>query len=173
MDTIVTYFNSFLALDWMGIFRVVRIVFVILNILLIGIFVFAWRQAWKYRPQFQYPKKKKIDVSQGSLVNIKDDWEKILEKMKSDAPQVLTIAIIDADKLVDDVLQMLGFPGEHVADRLDKLGRTQKLKTLDSLWQAHRIRNNLVHATGFQISPRQAREVITTYEKFFKEIKVL
>lgn len=173
MDTVISYFNIVMGIDWMEVFRFARVLFIVINIILIAVFVFAWRRAWKYRPQFSYPKKKKVDVSQGSLIHIGDEWGKILEKAKSDSSQVLTVVIIDADKLVDDVLRMLGFPGEHVAERLDKLGRSQTLKTIDSLWQAHRIRNNLVHATGFQISPRQAREVLNAYERFFKEIKVL
>lgn len=173
MESLLSYFQFFSNINWREIFYVSRVVFIILDVfLIIGIF-FVIKKSWHYRPDFRYPRRKKVDISQGSLINISDDWKKIMDRAQNESPQVLTLAIIDADKLVDDTLRMLGFTGEHVAERLERLGKSQKMKTLNSLWQAHRIRNNLVHATGFQIASRQAREVLSAYEDFFKELKVL
>lgn len=166
-------YRFIIGFDWYEIFSAVRLIFIVLIILLIIGIVFTWKEAWKFRPRYGYPKKKAIDVLHGSLINIEDDWKRIMERAESDSPQVLTIAIIDADKLLDDTLRMLGFTGEHVAERLEKLGKVKKLKTLDTLWQAHRIRNNLVHATGFRISSNQAHDILRAYEDFFKELKVL
>ncbi len=166
-------YNIVVGFDWYGTFSVARVVFIILIFALIVGIVLTWRGAWRFRPAYGYPKKKAIDVSQGSLINIGDDWKKIMDRAESDSPQVLTIAIIDADKLLDDALRMLGFAGEHVAERLEKLGKLKELKTLDTLWQAHRIRNNLVHATGFRISSNQARDVLRAYEDFFRELRIL
>jgi len=57
---------------------------------------------------------------------------------------------------VDDILKRMGLPGEHMADRLERID-TGDVKTLDALWAAHRARNNLVHSPGYVMNERDAR----------------
>jgi len=45
--------------------------------------------------------------------------------------------------------------------------------TLDKLWEAHRVRNNLVHTPDFNIPQAKAEEVVGDYEAFLKEVKAL
>ncbi|MDP3975076.1 MAG: hypothetical protein Q8P88_02220, partial [Candidatus Jorgensenbacteria bacterium] len=82
------------------------------------------------------------------------------------------LAIIEADKLVDDALKTSGLQGEHMADRLEKL-RVEDYPTLDRLWRAHRVRNELVHTPDFGINEGDAKDVLRVYEKFLKELGAL
>jgi len=174
MQAIQSFFFGITATNWVPTLIEVRTVFIVLDILvLIGI-VFFWRKGLELKADLRYPKRHRAEISPESNVNVREAWGKIVGKTEeSQTPETFTLAIIEADKLLDDVLRLLGFQGEHLAERLDQLEHRKKTKTIEKLWQAHRIRNNLVHAQGFNINSAQAREVLGAYENFFREIKVI
>lgn len=53
------------------------------------------------------------------------------------------MAIINADKLLDDALKLMGFKGKTMGERLVAAQRT--LSDNDSVWFGHKLRNKLVH----------------------------
>jgi hypothetical protein len=165
MDTI----NS---VPWTQIFSIARGIFIIANILLVVFFVFSLAKSRHYRPKFtllpRRPRKQPTLKSEA----LREHWQAILRKLESGGSEAMKIAIIEADSLVGDILQRLDYTGEHLADRLAKLS-IEDFPSVEKLWQAHRIRNELVHAPGFEISPSHAEEIISVYESFLKEAGVL
>jgi len=73
---------------------------------------------------------------------------------------------------VDAVLKDYGFPGEHLADRLMSF-TPEDMKSLNRLWDAHRVRNDIVHRPGAGISVGEGKKAIESYEAFLKELEVL
>ena len=59
-----------------------------------------------------------------------------------------------------------------MADRLEQLDLTQ-INTLDNIWRAHRLRNQLVHTPGYSVNQVDAQRFLKYYEDFLKEIGVL
>jgi hypothetical protein len=53
------------------------------------------------------------------------------------------MAIINADKLLDDALKITGFKGKTMGERLVAAQRT--LSDNDGVWFGHKLRNKLVH----------------------------
>ena len=156
------------------IFSLLHDVFVALDIgLFVGI-VYVLIELAPFRPKFVNNPRKLIvrekRVSTLANAELTAKWKHILEKAESAPPQSLTLAIIEADSFVDDILKQLGYQGEHMADRLDKISAVD---SLDGLWKAHRVRNDVVHTPGYQISPADARRFLNDYEAFLKEMGVL
>jgi len=151
---------------------VVKIVFLVLDVLLLGIFIFALNKSWQFRPKLKpfLKKPKKVPVFNTEI--FKEHWNNILESLKTDTPEARKFAIIAADALVDDVLKNLGYKGESTSDRLAQLS-SYGFPLAEKLLQAHRIRNELAHTPGFDITPQDARVLIEIYEKFLKEVGVL
>lgn len=158
--------------QWVEIWHSMRAFFFFLDLVLAVAFLATFIVSLKYRPHLRpsYGHAKKTLTLRDELM--KERWAAIVKKASEGAPDALKISVIDGDKLADDVLKQLGLAGEHMADRLEKLS-SQELKSLDRLWRAHRLRNNLVHTPGFQISISEARKAIEDYESFLKEVKVL
>lgn len=172
MDYLASFLDSFLDFPWRDAYGVVRTVFIVLDAALFVGFIYALVKAFEYRPKFYrnlQSSAKKIIVKDPTLIK---RWAGILEKSKFNPPQSFVLAIIEADKFVDDILKRMGLQGEHMADRLERLS-TSDLKTLEKLWRVHKIRNELVHSPDFEISPRDAGEVLETYEEFLREIDVV
>jgi hypothetical protein len=63
-------------------------------------------------------------------------------------------------------------PGEHLADRLSNLDQDD-IKSMNRVWRAHRLRNDLVHTPGFAVSPSDAQQAMDDYEAFLKEMEVI
>ena len=96
-------------------------------------------------------------------------WEEILKHIESTREAEWKFAVIEADKLVDDLLKSSGFPGETMGERLMNIDKTQ-LITLDSLWDAHKTRNRLVHDTNYFLRYAEAKRAVSLYEETLKEL---
>jgi len=154
------------------IWLVIKIIFLVLDILLVGIFIYALASSWQFRPKLKAFLKKPKKAPTLKTEMFKDHWNNILENLNFNTPESRKFAIIAADALVDDVLKHLGYKGEHTADRLAQLN-TRDFPSAEKLWRAHRVRNELTHTPGFDISPNQAKSLIEIYESFLKEVGVL
>ena len=175
LDSIFMTILDFLkSVDWISIFNTLRIIFVILDVILIWAFIYVFFQALKCRPKFLplHYVRRGIEKELIDKKEFKNRWEKILERVYSGRPEARLVAIIEADKMADDLLKNMGFIGEHMADRLMQISK-EELKTLDKLWEAHKIRNDLVHTPGFEISESHAKDVLRNYRDFFEEVKVI
>jgi hypothetical protein len=99
-------------------------------------------------------------------------WEEVKRHAASFEEGQWKFSIIEADKLLDDVLRALGYPGESVGDRL-KFIRKENLPSLDALWHAHRLRNRLVHEPGYTLSRDDMEEAIRNYKIALQELGAL
>lgn len=159
---------------WSGFTHGVRNVFLFLNILVVAAFTVTFFFAARYRPKFvRRPSRPKHPAPlEAKREAMRARWQRILAKAAANPPQSYVLAIIEADKCVDDVLKDLGLSGEHMADRLEQLDASD-FKTFEKLWRAHRVRNELVHTPDFGIDPTDAKEILEIYEAFLKELEIL
>ncbi len=170
--------NFFLKLGdsgfWLSVYYGARVIFIILDTILLGGLIFVFQKALPFRPDLRIHggggHEKKIPTLRDAVT--KERWEAIRKKVASGTLESMKLAIIDADKIVDDVLKRLGLQGTHMADRLEQI-RPDELRSLEGLWRAHRLRNELVHTPGFELRPETAERAIQAYETFLKEVKVL
>ncbi|MFH1161940.1 MAG: hypothetical protein V1696_01560 [Candidatus Jorgensenbacteria bacterium] len=174
MQTLQRIFEAIGGFPWRGLAHGVRDVFLFLDILVVVTFIVLLFFAARCRPKFvRKPSRPKRPAPlEAKREEVRERWQRILVKAASDPPQSYVLAIIEADKCVDDVLKDLGLKGEHMADRLEQLDHTD-FKTFEKLWRAHRVRNDLVHTQDFSIDPTDAKEVLEIYEAFLKELGML
>lgn len=154
-----------------GLYNFARWLFIILNLLLLFGFIFSLYKAWQFKPKLNHKKTKKKTISLRREI-YRAQWFNIMLKFKEGDLNSQKLAIIEADKLVDSILKEIGVAGEHLADKLSKIN-PESLKSLEKLWAAHRIRNDLVHTPGFVLSEEEAKKVLEYYELFLKEIGVI
>ena len=79
------------------------------------------------------------------------------------------MAILEADILLYDMLDKMGYSGETVADKLKGV-EPSDFNTLDSAWRAHKVRNIIAHeGSSYELSYQQAQNTIDLYRKVFDE----
>lgn len=98
-------------------------------------------------------------------------WPQILARVSSDDPNNWRLAIIEADIMLDELLDSLGHQGTSIGDRL-KTVDPHSFRTIEDAWEAHKVRNAIAHrGSDFVLTKRAAQEAITRYRHVFEEFK--
>lgn len=160
------------------VYTILKIVFILFDVVILIGFFYALKEGWKYRPHF-HPHTDHGHSHGTAPVNtvqkerVTKRWREIMKKFEaSTTNDSRKIAIIEADKMIDTLLKDAGFEGQHMADRLQQLS-PEKVSTLDRLWRAHRLRNQIVHSADFEVSATLAERTMDDYEAFLKEAQML
>ncbi len=80
-------------------------------------------------------------------------------------------AVADADKLLDLALKQKHFRGATMGDRLRSAGPS--LKNKNSVWEAHKFRNRLVHEADFQPKPSETKKALSALRAALKDLGAL
>lgn len=88
-------------------------------------------------------------VSSQTLELIKGEWEQIDLLVSQKGPSQLRQALLKADKTLDAVLKEL-VPGETMGERLKSAKDKYDYVTYDKIWKAHKMRNSLIHESGYE-----------------------
>ena len=102
-----------------------------------------------------------------------EKWEAIQKHIHSSNPSDWRVAIIEADIMLDEFLQLKGYFGDSVGERLKSVDKSD-FRTLDSAWEAHKMRNRIAHSgTSLPLGQREAERTISLYEAVFKEFDLI
>lgn len=115
-----------------------------------------------------YPKGASVtkDIEGGVVEN---RWQRIMEHVDSDNPNDWKVAILEADILLDELLDRLGYHGESMGEKMKQIEKSDFL-TLDKAWEAHKIRNAIAHeGSQFLINKREVLRVMEMYKEVFDE----
>lgn len=76
-------------------------------------------------------------------------------------------AIMEADKILDKLLGHKGYTGSLG----EKLKRADGVFTdINSVWEAHKLRNKLAHELDFHVSQETARHALKSFERAYKDL---
>ncbi len=165
---------EFLEPVW-PLYSAARVLLIALSMALFFASIFAGVELWHYRPRFVYDPRKPAPGHKRKKAAGPSPWESwqvIRAKAETGTQEGIHIAIIEADGFVDSVLRQRHYSGETFADRLAQI-KPHSMETLDRLWDAHRIRNDIVHTPGFQVPADTARIALNNYEAFLHELGAL
>ena len=100
-------------------------------------------------------------------------WQKILDYVESENMSDWKVAILEADILLEEMIDKIGYRGESLGEKLKTIERSD-FTTVDKAWEAHKIRNAIAHeGADFLITQREARRVIGLFGEVFKEFKYI
>jgi hypothetical protein len=80
------------------------------------------------------------------------------------------LGIIEADKLVDTVLKKAGIKGETLGERLRNSQKLVSRDVYSNMWEAHKVRNQIVHDHDFEANSVDHALVIWRMKKFLIEV---
>ena len=105
---------------------------------------------------------------------IRKKWAGIEQLIKLGRPSNFKTAILEADKLLDHALKLLGFRGQTMGDRMKSIKRDDHEKDFfDDMWQAHKVRNEMVHNLNYEVQDWEAREAINKFKRVLQELGIL
>ncbi|HEY5221319.1 MAG TPA: hypothetical protein VIJ29_04260 [Candidatus Paceibacterota bacterium] len=100
-----------------------------------------------------------------------ESWHKIEEHFYRGGESDLKVAILEADKLLNDALRDAGIIGIQLGDRLKKAS-TEQVPNLNELWQAHKLRNQIAHEPNFKLKRELAERALGIYETALKNLGI-
>ena len=94
-------------------------------------------------------------------------WSRTLNYLFSQYSSDWKLAVIEADSMLEDLMDQLGFKGENLGDKLKSANQTT-FPQLTKAWEVHTIRNKIAHeGLAFELSHFEAKRVIAVYEEIF------
>ena len=100
-------------------------------------------------------------------------WARVLEEANSADERTWRLAILEADIMLNELLDTLGYKGETMADKMRAADRAT-FQNIDLAWEAHSFRNRIAHQSNQQpLDQREVRRVISLYERVFREFRFI
>lgn len=100
-------------------------------------------------------------------------WDDVQQHIAADDPQSWRLAIIEADILLEEILEVAGYAGNSIGEKLKSASPTT-FATIDQAWRAHKVRNQIAHAgSDFVLTKKIAQDTITQYRMVFEEFGVV
>jgi hypothetical protein len=93
-------------------------------------------------------------------------WLELLARVKT--PEGMMLAIIDADKLLDEALKKHHFKGKTMGERLVSAQRI--ISDNDAVWYAHKLRNRLVHEPNIKLKKKEAQTALAGFKQGLRDL---
>jgi hypothetical protein len=100
-----------------------------------------------------------------------ESWRRIQEHFYRGGESDLKVAILEADKLLNDALRDAGIVGIQLGDRLKKADSSQ-VPNINELWQAHKLRNQIAHEPNFKLKRDLAERALNIYEEALRNMGI-
>lgn len=156
--------------EFKGAFLYLKTIFIIISILLVGgIILFLFINTWLKRFVLEDLIETFTTRPYGAKKAFKE-WAKIQKKLESEKIDEYKLALIEADGLLDNVLEIMGYQGDTIGDRLKKIDLSI-LPNKDEVLEAHRVRNNVVHDPDYNLTLEVTKRALAIYEKALRDLE--
>lgn len=113
----------------------------------------------------------RVTVSADTQSRIKSDWRNIQTLINGGQPSQLRQALITADKSLDNALRDV-VAGDSMGERLKNAKDKFDWAVYDKIWKAHKIRNSLVHESGYEPTHTMVTNAIDDLKKGLNRLGV-
>jgi len=149
----------------------IKIIFIIFALIFFGsIIILLLKNSWLKR-RFLEDLIEIITYRPFGVKKTFKQWAKIIKRLDTGREAEYKLAIIEVDGLLNDVLEKMGYNGETIGERLKQLDSTT-LPNIEQVWEAHKIRNNVVYDPDYKLTFDLAKKTVATYEKAFRDLEL-
>lgn len=99
----------------------------------------------------------------------RQQWATLLARVKT--PEGMILAVVDADKLLDEALKKHHFRGKTMGERL--VSAQKAISDNDAVWYAHKLRNRLVHEPNVRLKKREAQTALAGFKQGLHDLGAL
>ena len=99
-------------------------------------------------------------------------WKQIQKRLRSNKMNDLKLAVLEADKVLDEILRMAGFPGKDLDERLELITPAQ-IENIEEIREAHKFKNRIATEPDFSISQNEAQINVDIYKKVFQDLNLI
>ena len=149
---------------------ILKILFIIIALILLGFVIFALVKTLWLKRIWIWDVVEFFSFRPYGVRKVVKAWAKITARLETGLESEYKLAVIEADSILNDILKRLGFGGETLGERLEKL-TAATIPNLEQVWEAHKIRNNIVHDPDYRLTLDEARKVLGIYEQALRDLE--
>jgi len=149
---------------------ILKILFIIVVLILLGFIIFVLAKTSWLKRIWIWDLVEFFSFRPYGVRKVVKDWAKITGRLETGLESEYKLAVIEADSMLNDILKRMGFGGETLGERLEKL-TAATLPNLEQIWEAHKIRNNIVHDPDYRLTLDEARKVLGIYEQALRDLE--
>lgn len=157
--------------EFSGILYYIRAIFLTVSAILFFAILFLVPKISWFR--YRYSENLKEFFTQGPLEggDVSKRWTEVIKKFEKGTEGDYKTAIIEADNILLDVLDKLEIEGESFSEKLNQIN-SEKIKNIDDIWTAHKVRNNIVYDPDYKIEAEEAKNTIDIYKTALQNLDV-
>jgi hypothetical protein len=110
-----------------------------------------------------------VNISKRRTLKI---WKRIQQRLKTGKTEQLKLAILEADKILDEILKMAGYRGKNLEERLSFITVAQ-LSNIEEIKRAHKLKERIISEPDLTITFDEARAIIDIYKKALQELNLI
>lgn len=95
-------------------------------------------------------------------------WMTIEQQLSKTEPSSHLLAILNADKLLDQALKDKGMKGDTMGERMKAAGSLWS--NANNTWSAHKLRNRIAHESDVVIGYDEARRALASFRQALKDV---
>jgi hypothetical protein len=92
---------------------------------------------------------------------IEKRWTKIENKLNSGVEANYKLAILEADKIFNDILKVIGYEAQI------------RITNMDEIKKAGKVKNNIIEDSQFSIDENDARLMVGAYRRGLEDLEVV
>ena len=98
-------------------------------------------------------------------------WKQIVKKFKKGHESDHKLAVVEADKMLNEALIQRGYGGDSLGERLDQI-KDDTLSDMESVKKAHRVSSAILRDPNYKLSLDQAGKALDIYRKAFRDLEL-
>lgn len=149
-----------------------KILFIFVTLFLIGAIFYIIRKTDLFKYQWSQDFTEFKEFKALDAVGFTKKWAKVKVRLSKGWETEAKLAIIESDQLLDNLLKRMGYVGENFSEKLKQID-AKALPNIEQVWEAHKIRDNLVHDPNYKLSFGNAKKIVEIYEQTFKILEAL
>ncbi|MAG44494.1 hypothetical protein CL633_01245 [bacterium] len=150
----------------------IKIIIIIFSILLLIAIIVLRIKSWPWIMEDFRLRFRGTDIPTFPKPRMRRKWESIRTRMHTREESNYKLAIIEADKMLDQILEASGYPGENLGQRLEKITSAQ-FSNIQDLLQAHGLVSKLSQNMEYEVKFHEAEQAFKAYEKTLDELEAI
>ncbi|OIP76020.1 MAG: hypothetical protein AUK07_00405 [Parcubacteria group bacterium CG2_30_36_21] len=147
-----------------------KIIFIIISIIFFAMIVYYALNTTYLRRLFIQDLEDASSWKDYGRSKIFKKWQKIKKRLKKDNEAEYKLALIEAGKILDDILKKMGYGEKSLSDKLRHLSSSH-VSNLEELLKVNEICQNVIRDPDYKLNKEKAEEIINILEKSLKDLE--
>lgn len=173
MKSIEEIINFILYPEFKGWLLIIKIIFLGFLVFFSGFIIWALFNTTWLKRIFLSDFKEFLFYRPIEIEKYKKKWEKIKERISLELEAEIKLALLEADELLNEVLEEKGYRGRNFEERIQKLSVVEAPIDLSEILKAHKLRDDIVHDPSLRVELKEIQKAISIYEEILKRLDAI